>query len=47
MAMINQDWTYTPECKHENGFYLDVKFWIFTKMIFICTDCCEKVEEKK
>lgn len=33
--------TCTPEtkCEHGNGWYEVVKFWIFTKRFFICTDC--------
>lgn len=37
-------WTTTPECKHENGYFLDVKFWIFTKEIFFCEDCLEQLK---
>jgi hypothetical protein len=28
-----------PECKHLNGWYIVVSFWIFRKRIFVCSDC--------
>jgi len=27
------------ECKHKNGTYFTVKFWIFKKKFFFCYDC--------
>ena len=27
------------DCKHENGWYCNVKFGIFSKLIFVCSDC--------
>lgn len=29
----------TKECKHLNGWYVTVPFWIFSKRIFVCSDC--------
>ena len=26
-------------CKHRNGWYVTVRFWIFSKRIFVCSDC--------
>jgi hypothetical protein len=26
-------------CEHKNGWYVHVRFWIFTKKIFVCSDC--------
>ena len=26
-------------CKHRNGWYVTVRFWIFRKRIFVCSDC--------
>ncbi len=26
-------------CKHRNGWYVAVSFWIFRKRIFVCSDC--------
>lgn len=31
--------TATAPCKHLNGWYGTVKFWIFSKEVFVCTDC--------
>ena len=27
------------ECPHLNGWYNAIPFWIFTKKVFVCTDC--------
>lgn len=35
--------TYIP-CAHKNGWYHTVKFWIFKKKIFFCTDCNRFIE---
>lgn len=32
-------------CKHRNGWYVTVNFWIFKKRIFVCSDC-GAVEDK-
>ena len=34
-------WTATknPKCKHLNGWYVTVPFWVFKKRIFVCSDC--------
>lgn len=29
------------DCKHNNGWYGNVRFWIFAKQIFMCSDCGE------
>lgn len=29
----------TLECYHRNGWYINVKFWIFSKRVFVCSDC--------
>jgi hypothetical protein len=29
----------TPACQHANGWYVTVKFWIFSKHVFVCSDC--------
>ena len=31
--------TYTPPCQHLTGWYVTVKFWIFSKRVFVCSDC--------
>jgi nitrite reductase/ring-hydroxylating ferredoxin subunit len=31
----------TNNCEHKNGWYHTVKFGIFSKRIFVCTDCNE------
>lgn len=28
-----------PKCQHKNGWYVLVKFWIFSRNIFVCSDC--------
>ena len=28
-----------PRCKHANGWWVTVKFWIFSKHVFVCSDC--------
>lgn len=34
-------WTATRriDCKHSNGWYVTVWFWIFKKRVFVCSDC--------
>ena len=32
----------TPRCEHLNGWYVTVKFWIFSKRIYVCSDCGEQ-----
>ena len=34
------------KCKHSNGWFDEVKFGIFSKRIFICTDCMEIIDSK-
>lgn len=31
---LAEDW-----CKHRDGWYVTVRFWIFSKRIFVCSDC--------
>ena len=42
---------YTPTsrtyCKHLNGWYIVVRFWVFKKRLFVCSDCGHHHEEKK
>jgi len=38
--------TYKP-CKHENGWYFSVKFWIFRARLFWCDDCNEAIPIKE
>lgn len=26
-------------CDHANGWFVTVKFWIFPKYVFVCSDC--------
>ena len=30
-------------CEHKNGWYITVKFWIFKKRMFVCSDCGEPI----
>ena len=34
-------------CNHLNGWRVKVKFWIFSKRIFVCSDCGECIEVKR
>ena len=35
------------ECQHEIGWYTHIKiFWIFTKYVFICSECGKSLPEK-
>ncbi|MCP3683807.1 MAG: hypothetical protein GY861_14070 [bacterium] len=43
MSYATVTFSVTPECKHENGVYRTLRFWIFTKRYFICTDCGEAI----
>jgi len=27
------------DCGHNTGWYVTVKFWIFSKRIYVCSDC--------
>lgn len=29
------------QCKHKNGWFLTIEFWIFKKRIYVCSDCGE------
>lgn len=33
-TFTNQD-----KCKHRNGWYVTIPFWIFRKRIFVCSVC--------
>jgi len=28
-----------PICRHGNGWFATIRFWIFRKRVFFCTDC--------
>ncbi len=28
-----------PQCRHENGWYVSVPFWVFSRRIYVCCDC--------
>jgi len=34
-------------CKHSTGWYSTIKFWIFSKTIFICEECFTVLDAKK
>lgn len=34
------------KCQHKNGWYGNIKFWIFTRRIYLCSDCGEVIYEK-
>ena len=36
--------THRPPCPHDNGWVVPVKFWIFTKRVFVCSDCGRALE---
>ena len=46
-APLNWDFTSTLECKHSNGIFIDVSFWVFTKTIFYCLDCYQQLEPEE
>lgn len=33
--------TLPDNCEHLNGWYVNVKFWMFIKRIYVCSDCGE------
>ncbi len=35
--------TSSPLCNHANGWHVTVRFWIFSKRIFVCSDCGESM----
>lgn len=37
----------TSYCKHPNGVFFTVHFWIFKKRLFWCTDCDSAIEAKQ
>lgn len=39
--------TFTPPCQHLNGWWVNVKFLIFTRRVFVCSDCGEHVKGKQ
>lgn len=41
--MIRTTGTY-KQCKHSNGWWQRIKFWIFTKEVFCCEDCSECID---
>ena len=36
-----------PICKHKNGWYVTVRFFIWEKRIYVCSDCGESIEQKR
>ena len=38
-GMSMMTFTNRKECQHRNGWYLTVPLWIFSKRIFVCSDC--------
>ena len=38
---MNYTSTNRKPCPHQNGWHVAVKFWIFTKRVFVCSDCGE------
>lgn len=34
-------------CDHKNGWYVRVRFWIFSKEVFVCSNCGDVIENKK
>lgn len=36
-----------PKCTHSNGWYANILFWVFTRKIFVCSDCGEALWGKK
>ncbi len=45
--MIDYTATKPNPCQHYNGWYVSVKFWIFRKVVFVCSDCGNTMETKK
>lgn len=37
----------TEPCEHNHGWYYDIPFWIFSRRIFICSDCTTMLYGKK
>lgn len=35
------------QCKHLNGWYAIIPFWIFRRKIFMCSDCGETLYGKR
>jgi len=46
MELTDSTTTYT-ECEHSTGWFVRVKFWIFSKYVFVCSDCGEVIYKKK
>lgn len=44
---ISGTFTIPKECKHKNGWYGTIPFWIFSKQIFACSDCGTMLYGKK
>ena len=38
-GMNTMTFTERDKCRHDNGWYVTVRFWIFKKRIFVCSDC--------
>jgi hypothetical protein len=38
-GMNSMTFTSSAQCRHLDGWYVNVSFWIFTKRIFVCSHC--------
>ena len=45
-AYVTSTSTSHRKCQHKNGWYANVKFWIFTKRIYLCSNCGEIIYVK-
>jgi len=45
-ALKTTSYTQSIKCQHKNGWYADIKFWMFTRRIFLCSDCGEVLYDK-
>jgi len=45
-AYVTSTSTSHRKYQHKNGWYANVKFWIFTKRIYMCSDCGEIIYVK-
>lgn len=34
------------KCRHETGWYETIRFWMFSKTVFVCSDCGAVIEKK-
>lgn len=40
-------YTLNRKCEHKNGWHDKVNFWIFSKKVFVCTDCITITESRE